>query len=120
MIEANPVAAAVCALMSLRTDWSGTASELLIALAKCTNEAKSKEWPSSPRQLSGKLRRVAPFLRKMGVEIKFGEREGRARNRIIRIAAPGSIRTESSASSALSAQEDDPSPVEEPDSADGG
>ena len=120
VIEANLVAAAVCALMSMRSDWTGTASELLITLAKCTNETKSKEWPSSPRSLSGKLRRVAPFLRKMGVEIKFGEREGRARNRIIRIAAPASIRTESSASSALSAQEDDPSPVEEHDSADGG
>jgi hypothetical protein len=119
VIEANPVAAAVCALMSMRTAWSGTASELLIALAKSTNEAKSKEWPSSPRSLSGKLRRVAPFLRKVGTEIKFGEREGRARNRIIRITAPGTAR-ESSTPSAPSAQEDDPSPVEEPDSADGG
>ena len=105
VIEANPVAAAVCALMSMRSDWTGTASELLTALAKCTNEPKSKEWPSSPRSLSGKLRRVAPFLRKIGVEIKFGEREGRARNRIIRITAPDSGGEEPSAPSAPSRQE---------------
>jgi hypothetical protein len=48
--------------------------------------AKSKTWPDSPRALAGRLRRAAPFLRKIGIEISFG-REGRARTRTIHIAA---------------------------------
>jgi hypothetical protein len=86
VIEADPVAAAVRALMASRTEWTGTASELLGALAEQADErvAKAKTWPESPRALAGRLRRAATFLRKIGVEIGF-EREGRARARIIRI-----------------------------------
>ncbi len=86
VIEADPIAAAVRALMAARTEWTGTASELLGALAEMAGEriAKSKTWPDSPRALAGRLRRAATFLRKVGIEIGF-EREGRARTRIIRI-----------------------------------
>ena len=45
---------------------------------------KSKGWPDSPRALSGRLRRAATFLRKVGIEISY-EREGRARTRTIKI-----------------------------------
>lgn len=86
VIDADPIAAAVRALMATRTEWTGTASELLGALAEMAGErlAKSKTWPDSPRALAGRLRRAATFLRKIGIEIDF-EREGRARTRIIRI-----------------------------------
>src|SRR5690606_1708953 len=86
VIDADPVAAAVRALMATRTEWTGTASELLGALAEMAGEriSKSKSWPDSPRALAGRLRRAATFLRKIGIEIGF-EREGRARTRIIRI-----------------------------------
>jgi hypothetical protein len=86
VIDSDPIAAAVRAAMSTRTEWTGTASELLGALAEMAGErvAKSKAWPDSPRALAGRLRRAAAFLRKIGIEIGFG-REGRARTRIIRI-----------------------------------
>ena len=108
VIDANPVAAALRTLMSMRPEWLGTASELLVTLGQITDEpiAGFKEWPRSPRSLSGKLRRVAPFLRKIGVEIKFGDREGRARNRIIRITAPDCCGTDPSAPSASSGAEE--------------
>ena len=82
MIDADPIAAAVRALMAARTEWTGTASDLLGALAEMAGErvAKAKTWPDSPRALAGRLRRAATFLRKIGVEIGF-EREGRARTR---------------------------------------
>ena len=66
--------------------WTGTASDLLGALAEVVGErvAKSKTWPDSPRALAGRLRRAATFLRKVGIEIGFG-REGRARTRAIHI-----------------------------------
>ena len=68
VIEADPIAAAVRALMAARTEWMGTASELLGALAEEASErvAKSKTWPDSPRALAGRLRRAATFLRKIG------------------------------------------------------
>lgn len=90
VIDADPVAAAVRAVMTERTVWTGTASDLLGALGEVAGEriAKSKTWPDSPRALSGRLRRAATFLRKIGIEVSF-EREGRARTRIIRITAAG-------------------------------
>jgi hypothetical protein len=106
VIDADPIAAAVRALMPTRTEWTGTASELLGALAEMAGErlAKSKTWPDSPRALAGRLRRAATFLRKIGIEIGFG-REGRARTRVIRLStaeplSPETGGTRPSASSA--------------------
>jgi hypothetical protein len=78
VIEADPIAAAVRALMTARTEWTGTASELLGALAEQAGErvAKAKTWPDSPRALAGRLRRAATFLRKIGVEIASTVRAG--------------------------------------------
>ena len=86
VVEADPVAAAVRAVMAEQTEWTGTASDLLGALAEEAGErvAKSKTWPASPRALSGRLRRAATFLRKVGIKIDYAK-EGRARTRIIRI-----------------------------------
>jgi hypothetical protein len=91
--------------MQALTEWTGTASDLLGALAEMAGErvAKSKTWPDSPRALAGRLRRAATFLRKVGIDIGF-EREGRARTRTIHIttAAPDSRQARQSASSAPS------------------
>ena len=110
VIDADPLATAVRAMMATRTVWTGTASDLLGALAGVVGErvAKSKSWPDGPRALAGRLRRAATFLRKIDIEIGFG-REGRARTRTINIktiqpsAAPEKPGAEPSASSAPSA-----------------
>jgi hypothetical protein len=105
VIDADPIAAAVRAVMATLTEWTGTASDLLGALAEAAGErvAKSKTWPDSPRALAGRLRRAAAFLRKIGIEISFG-REGRARTRTITIVSEidwvGKFASASSASSA--------------------
>lgn len=112
VIDADPVAAAVRAVMTTRTEWTGTATDLLGALAEMVGEriAKSKTWPDSPRALAGRLRRAATFLRKIGIDICF-EREGRARTRMIRIttngkpALPETRGAEPSASSAPAADQ---------------
>ena len=90
VIEGDPVAAAVRAVMTARLDWSGTATELLDALADVAGDriAKSKTWPSGPRALSGSLRRASTFLRKIGIEIDY-TKEGRGRTRVIHITATG-------------------------------
>ena len=109
-IEADPVAAAVRTMMAERMEWKGTATDLLGVLAEAAGErvANSKTWPANPRALSGRLRRVAPFLRKVGIEFNY-TKEGRARTRVIYIAAEGSFtgpdyrKVQPSASSASSA-----------------
>ena len=82
VIDADPIATGVRAVMATRTVWTGTASDLLGALAEIVGErvAKSKTWPDGPRALAGQLRRAATFLRKIGIEVGF-RREGRARTR---------------------------------------
>ena len=110
VIDADPIAAAVRAVMTTQTEWTGTASDLLGALAEAAGEraAKSKTWPDSPRALAGRLRRAATFLRKIGIEVVF-KKEGRARTRIIDItatppsAAPENAGAQPSAPSASSA-----------------
>ena len=111
------MAAAVRAMIAEQTEWTGTASDLLDALGEMAGErvVKSKTWPDSPRALSGRLRRAATFLRKTGVEIGF-EREGRARTRMIRIAAAppaldGDGAEPSAPSAALAASNPDNSPA---------
>jgi hypothetical protein len=109
VIDADPIAAAVRAVMATRTVWTGTASDLLGALAETAGAriAQSKTWPDSPRALAGRLRRAATFLRKVGIEVTFW-REGRARTRTIRLtAAPENGGGTPSAPSARSAQEID-------------
>ena len=109
VIDTDPVAGAVLAVMATRTAWKGTATDLLDELEEAAGEriAKSKDWPQSPRALSGRLRRAATFLRKIGIEIGF-DREGRARTRMIRIGKgtplePETDGTQASTSSAPSA-----------------
>jgi hypothetical protein len=94
VIDADPIASGVRAVMATRTEWTGTASDLLGALADAAGEriAKSKTWPDGPRALAGRLRRAAAFLRKIGIEISF-RRAGRARTRTILIATTPSHAT---------------------------
>ena len=88
VIDADPVATGVRAMMTTQTAWMGTASELLGKLDNVVGERQQKsiDWPHSPRALSGRLRRAGPGLRKIGINVEF-EREGRARTRTIRITA---------------------------------
>ncbi len=86
VIEADPVGSAVRSLMAMQTEWTGTASDLLDDLSEEVGETvrRAKNWPTTARALSGRLRRAATFLRKVGIDISF-DREGRARTRTIRI-----------------------------------
>ena len=110
MIEADPIATAVRSMMAERTEWTGTATELLDALNEIAADSivRSRGWPNNPRALSGRLRRVAPFLRKSGIEIALDKREGKMRRRVIHITkvagTPKIGVTQPSAPSASSAQ----------------
>ena len=81
VIDADPVAAAVRGLMSAKEKSEGTATELMAELALVAGDriSRAKTWPDNPRSLSGRLRRAAPLLRKVGTEIAFptGHHHGR-------------------------------------------
>jgi hypothetical protein len=85
-LESSPAARAVLDHMSGCALWQGTAAELLDVLEKRVGEkaAKRRDWPATPRALSGHLRRLAPNLRKAGVRVTFG-RTGNKRTRTIEL-----------------------------------
>jgi energy-coupling factor transporter ATP-binding protein EcfA2 len=84
VIEASPVADAVRHFMANREFWKGTAGALLALLTPLVSDALARErsWPKDATRLSGKLRRVAPPLRKIGFHVDF-TREGHDRERHI-------------------------------------
>ena len=89
VLEASSVAVAVRELMAnlakaSKAKWSGTASDLLALLTDLVTEriSKSDDWPRNGRALSGRLRRAASFLRRVGINIVFN-RDERARLIII-------------------------------------
>jgi hypothetical protein len=86
VVEADPVAMAVRTMMAEQSEWNGTASDLLAVLAAQVGErnARSKGWPDGARALSGRLRRAAPPLRNLGIEIAF-TRQGNTGRRIINL-----------------------------------
>lgn len=74
--------------------WEGTASALLTTL----NEMRGRDqdgsydkrgWPSHPKALSDKLRRLAPVFRRIGVEIRFYRTAGNDSRRMISVGKAG-------------------------------
>ena len=78
-IESSLISPVIIDLMDSREIWSGTFAELLEELDSLAGEKLSKrqEWPKTPRKLSADLRRLAPNLRRVGVNVVFGKRSNR-------------------------------------------
>lgn len=81
VLEADIVATAVRSFMAGHKQWQGTATQLLGTLTTDAGEtiAKAKEWPKTPRTLSGRLRRASTFLRKVGIKVAFEKATGGTR-----------------------------------------
>jgi hypothetical protein len=86
IIEADPIANCVRAIMLDRTMWTGSASDLLHLCAESARDDVSggTAWAKNPRALAGRLRRAQTFLQTLGIEIAFS-REGRLGTRMIRV-----------------------------------
>ncbi len=85
-LEDDPIASAVLQLVEPGKYWIGPASELLEKLAGIAGvgEHPPKNWPAGPRALSSRLRRIAPLLRRIGIEWKpppKNQRDGPNRER---------------------------------------
>ncbi len=86
-IEASPIGAAVVEFVTARGAWSGTATALLKELEAPVDEPtrRRQKWPTNGRGLRSQLDRIAPNLRRSGVNVNFDKSTGRARDRIIRL-----------------------------------
>jgi hypothetical protein len=103
-LEADPVAVCVRTIMAKQAKWSGTASDLLHAAVGQHNlPGNGADWPKNPRALAGRLRRSQAFLRTLGIEITF-KREGRDRNRLIRITSQTHLSPCASSASSAAAE----------------
>jgi Bifunctional DNA primase/polymerase, N-terminal len=97
VIEADTIAATVQAIAAEERIWQGTASELLSEINRRTSPDRQRErdWPKDATRMSGKLRRVAPTLRRAGVDLALPESGGRA-GRLITIRTIATQRSECS------------------------
>ncbi len=123
-MEASLVGLAVQQFMADRQFWQGTSTELLAAVEGVVDEKtqRRKDWPKSARKISGDLRRVAPNLRRTGLDVSFDRGSGKTRKRLITLA-----RTDGSDGVVAAAGEDRPTDISlfdnafqaSPDGADG-
>ena len=85
-------------LMDGEERWAGTATELLALLEPYAPEGArfSRSWPKAPNALSQRLRRAAPSLRKLGIEMADYRESHRDRRRcwqIMRTPPQKTVRT---------------------------
>jgi len=80
-----------------RAPWTGTASDLLRELDLAADDAtrRTRDWPKSAKALSGKIKRLAPNLRRIGIEVESWREPDKSRRRMIalRTAREISVRT---------------------------
>ena len=67
VVESDPVAEAVVDLLAKGAPIEATAGELLKVL---TPDRTPKGWPSNPRGMGERIKRAAPALRQMGIEVE--------------------------------------------------
>ena len=81
VIESDPLAEAVQAIAIERgaSGWKGTATQLLADVNQRVPLEVQRErgWPKDSTRLSGRLRRVAPALRRAGVDVMLPAQGGR-------------------------------------------
>ena len=67
--------------------FSGTATTLLERLSGLVSEdvARRKSWPKGANALSGQLRRLAPDVRAIGIEIEFAREASKGRRRLLTV-----------------------------------
>jgi hypothetical protein len=82
-VEADPVGVAILKLLEKQKEWSGEPAQLLETLNSfiCDEQRRPKSWPNNARSLGHRLRRLAPVLRRVGIEC---DREKKA-HRIIHL-----------------------------------
>jgi hypothetical protein len=71
------------AIRDLALPWCGTAAELLERVTKPGRLPRG--WPETPKAIGGALRRLAPALRGVGIEVRFAREAGTGSRRLIEL-----------------------------------
>lgn len=88
-VAGDPVASAIRRLITTDGAWTGTAERLMGDLVRHTGIAPSpRTWPATARAMAGRIRRAAPFLRKVGITVAFTRSTDADRTRLIDIRGP--------------------------------
>jgi hypothetical protein len=89
-LEASPVAAELLKLITTTGGWEGEPSHLLrdLEIEASDGTKRLRSWPKSARSLSGHLKRLAPNLRRAGVEVSFDRTNTRRIISIVKTGAP--------------------------------
>ena len=93
-LEASAVAKYIIDLMESRDTWEGTASELLAEINgnAAGSDQRLTGWPKTASKLSTDIQRVAPNLRRIGIDVHV-RRTGRARSVRLSRLTPGNAVT---------------------------
>jgi hypothetical protein len=105
VLEADHIAQALRQyLIEVKDRFEGTAAQLLQALNGVISEAeqRAKGWPKLPHVLSNALRRIAPPLRKIGIDVVFEARSMRSRKITITKRQPDKVGERASLASSAS------------------
>lgn len=84
VLDADIVGESIKRFMVGRTEWTGTMRELQSELR--TDETR-RDWPKTPRALGGKVRRLAPSLRVIGIEVTLPVERDKTRVFVFRTTA---------------------------------
>ncbi len=95
ILNADPVGRVLLAWLEEQPggfEWSGTATDMLELLNSLVpeDERPRRGWPKDATRMGGKLRRIAPHLRGVGVEVNYG-RIGTARTWSLRKVGKNSV-----------------------------
>ena len=87
ILEASSVGEPLRDMAEALGAWEGTSTDLLAALSERVSEdtRRSKAWPKTARAMSAAVKRLAPTLRAVGLEIDYARGKDLKRLRLIRI-----------------------------------
>jgi cytochrome c551/c552 len=82
-VDSSAIGPSISSIAQKYGSWRGTATQLLRELSSEEHSdehmRRRRGWPASPTQLGGQLRRLAPDLRALGVQVTFAPRTGQKR-----------------------------------------
>jgi hypothetical protein len=108
-LESSPLVGPVRKLLETTDRYDGPAADLLQRLNQLAGDdcTKSKDWPKRPNVLANRLRRVAPNLRRSGIDVEFSRSQDSDRKRLITLIHQEKVRKRSSGSSGSSGSTSD-------------
>lgn len=100
-LEESPLVKPLVTFMANRAEWRGAASDLLARLTEIGGHPDAKDWPKKPNQLTKKLRRLAPNIRRVtGIDVDCDARDATPeRSRLVILSRPAGGAKSSSAPS---------------------